>query len=127
MESTDVAFFKKAMDAINDGMWITSEQIPGLMSVSVKVRGFSSRVVRSYIDAEVRAGQKRMDASSAALRDLCLIDVKGLTSNGEAVSVETVRENLLDDAWEPFAILVTQAANYVDNIRERHQKKAEKI
>lgn len=128
----DLLTLKRHMPSIEEGRWVDSREVKDLKDVRVKVRGSSSRPVRELYAAKERAaqadlqGDKRMETMQRigveTLAEIGLVDIEGLTQDGEPVSVEDVRRMILLPEFQPLADLVSRCALVVERTREAHIK-----
>jgi citrate lyase synthetase len=128
----DLLTLKRHLPSIEEGRWVDSREVKDLKDVRVKVRGSSSRPVRELYAAKERAaqadlqGDKRMETMQRigveTLAEIGLVDIEGLTQDGEPVSVEDVRRMILLPEFQPLADLVSRCALVVERTREAHIK-----
>lgn len=128
----DLLTLKRHLPSIEEGRWVDSREVKDLKDVRVKVRGSSSRPVRETYAAKERAaqadlqGDKRMETMHRigveTLAEIGLVDIEGLTQDGEPVSVEDVRRMILLPEFQPLADLVSRCALVVERTREAHIK-----
>lgn len=128
----DLLTLKRHLPSIEEGRWVDSREVKDLKDVRVKVRGSSSRPVRELYAAKERAaqadlqGDKRMETMQRigveTLAEIGLVDIEGLTQDGEPVSVDDVRRMILLPEFQPLADLVSRCALVVERTREAHIK-----
>lgn len=127
----DLASLKRHMPSIEDGRWVTSEEIRELRDVRVKVRGASSQAARDMFAAKERAIEPReRDAQGrikpAAMQRILtetlvewnLVEIEGLTLGGKKLATADVAKLLPLPEYQPVADLVMQAVAMVDATRE---------
>lgn len=124
----DLLALKKDLPAIEDGRWVDKTELPALLDMRVKVKGYGSKAVQDAAAARKRAlppedvkdGKPTDEAYSRLgliiLQDV-LVDIEGLTQDGKPVPVEEVRAALTDPAYEPLADLILRAAHLVNESR----------
>lgn len=121
----DLGALKRNSSEISSGVWVSD--IPQGGDIQVQVRGMTSPIVttlRGRLERAVPKGDRNRDGSirtdvqanilRRVLSEAVLLDIKNLSVDGEAVSVEQARELILDPDFEPLADLVMWSANAVD-------------
>lgn len=126
----DLLSLKKHLPSIEDGRWVTREELPALQDIRVKARGLSARVVRDAYAAKERAlspddlvnGRPKAEIMSRigleVLAEVALVTVDGLTLDGEPVPMDDIRGMLVKPEYAPLADLLSQASFIVDKTRE---------
>lgn len=128
----DLLTLKRHLPSIEDGRWIDKREVKDLSDMRVKVRGSSSRIVREVYAAKEREasadlqGDKRLDVltriANETLAEVGLVDIEGLTMDGQPVAVAEVRKMLSDPAYQPLAELISRCALVVERTREAQIK-----
>lgn len=128
----DLLTLKRHLPSIEDGRWVGKKEVKDLQDMRVKVRGSSSRLVREVYSAKERAasadlqGDKRLEAvqriAVETLAEVGLVDIEGLTQDGEAVTVDQVKAMILLPEFQPLADLISRCAMVVERTREAHIK-----
>jgi hypothetical protein len=114
----DIGEVRRDMTAIDGGRWVSADEISDLRDIRIKVRGLGSGVARDALSKMQRDGVAGNDAIQAVTSRVCLIEIEGLTSAGQPVTADDVRDKLADPAMEPLALLVLRAIEKVDGTRE---------
>lgn len=128
----DLSTLKRHLPSIEDGRWVTKREVKDLADMRVKVRGSSARLVREVFAAKEREasadlqGDKRNEAlgriSMETLAEVGLVDIEGLTQEGDPVTVDQVRAMILLPEFQPLADLISRCAIVVERTREAHIK-----
>jgi hypothetical protein len=127
----DLLNLKRHMPSIEDGRWVTPEELPALVDVQVKVRGAEANAGRALFAAKARAidpkdktarGQIKPEAMQRLLAEVLaewhLVEIEGLTMGGKPIGIDEVRKLLLAPEFQPFADVLMQAVAIVDATRE---------
>lgn len=118
---------KRDLPAIEDGRWVDKAELPGLLDIRVKVRGYSSKYVQDRDQARKRgmsgegpdgslSDAQKESLGLAMLQDV-LVEIEGLTDGKEKLAADDVRQRLTDAAYEPLSSLVMRAAHLVNQSR----------
>lgn len=123
----DLLTLKRDLPAIDDGRWVDSAELPGLLGIRVKVRGYSAKYVRERDQARRRAmaadapdgklDDTALEALGLALLQDAVVDIDGATIGDKTIDAEELRALLADPAFEPLASLVMRAVHIVDQSR----------
>lgn len=128
----DLLNLKRHLPSIEEGRWVDSREVKDLKDMRIKVRGSSARPVREVYAAKERAahadlqGEKRLETMQRigveTLAEVGLVDIEGLTQDGEPVPVEQVKAMILKPEYQPLADLISRCAMVVERTREAHIK-----
>lgn len=123
----DILTLKRDLPAIEDGRWVDKTELPGLLDIRVKVRGYSSKHVQDRDQARKRAmagdatdgklSDAQIESLGLAMLQDVLVEIDGLTSGDKALGGDEVRPLLADPAFEPLASLIMRAAHLVNQSR----------
>lgn len=127
----DISEFRRDMTAIEEGHWVTSEDLPDLGDIRVRVRGMSSGPARQMFDrmSTKVASKDRNPGGSLRSEDVTRImktvlkkhlfmEIEGLTEGGKPLKADKVIERIDDPALEPLIELIIRAVSIVDARRE---------
>lgn len=127
----DISELRRDMTAIEEGHWVTSEDLPDLGDIRIRVRGMSSGPARQMFDrmsSKVPAKDRNADGSlrnddmtrimKAVLKKHLFMEIDGLTEAGKPMKAEQVIERIDDPALEPLIELIIRAVSVVDARRE---------
>lgn len=127
----DLSQLKRHLPSIEEGRWVGADEVPGLADVRVKVRGASSTEGQRYFGAKLRNLEPRDKTASGQVQpevmqrlllevtaEFSLLDVEGLTLDGEPIDADRARKLIVRPEFQPFADLVMQAIAAVDATRE---------
>lgn len=138
MDITEILIPEKAVEAVEDGVWI--DDIIGAPGLKLKVRGLSSRKVQNYRDNKLRRvprkdrdahGNVKAEAMAQITRDT-LVEVVLLDWNikqdGKPVpfSKDTARKWIMDRTGDRLVGFVTDAALQVDDLQNETTEELEK-
>jgi hypothetical protein len=118
----DIATLRRDMAAIDGGRWVAANEIPALQDIRIRVKGLGSADARDALAKLQRDGMAANDAIQAVTSTVCLLEIDGLTSGGDPVTADDVRDKLADPAMEPLALLVLRCIEKVDATREAKAK-----
>lgn len=128
----DLLELKRHLPSIEGGRWVDKREVKDLNDLRVKARGSSSRVVREVYAAKERdaaedlKGDKRNETleriGKETLAEVGLVDIEGLTTDGEPVPVDEVRKMILMPEFQPLADLISRCALVVERTREAQLK-----
>jgi hypothetical protein len=122
----DIKHLRRDMAAIEGGLWVSGAEVPALDDMRVKVRGLQSKAARDLIGRHERGGMDAGKAVETVLAEYCLVDIENLTSGGEAIPVDEVRQIIRQPAGEPLGLIILDAVRVVDARREADAEAAEK-
>lgn len=103
--------------AVENGAWV--EGIPGMGDLALKVRGLDCEPARLRRRLRARRGVSSDDVMTEVLREVVLLDWRGLTDGGEPLpySAETADILLTLTEFRPFRQAVIWAAEHVGTRR----------
>lgn len=127
----DILGLKRHLPSIEDGRWVDSTEVPGLLDIRVKVRGASAVAAREIFAAKERAveprhrdsqGRIKVDAMTRIMMEMIgewiLTDIEGATLGDKKLTAEDVAGLVLKPEFQPLADLIMQASSVVDGTRE---------
>lgn len=135
----DIRAFQRDLDAVTSGYWVTSEDVPELGDVQIRVRGMSAGPARELFDSLSRAVPRNQRLANGQIREAdnlrimkevlakhLLMEIRGLTDGDKPVTAKDVIDRMDDPAYEPLLLAIIQCVQVVDGRRADQVKAAAK-
>lgn len=126
----DIRSFQRDLDAVSNGHWVTSEDVPELGDVQIRVRGMSAGPARELFDSLSRAVPRNQRLANGQIREAdnlrimkevlskhLLMEIRGLTDGDKPVAAKDVIDRMDDPAYEPLLLAIIQCVQVVDSRR----------